>query len=171
MKITRFKFDDHGADWHLEETAFDQLNLLVGVSGVGKTKILEALRRVCRMAIGNRTSPGQIEWQLGFEHEGRSYQWDGLTGAKPSASLLEDVRSEEDDVIVLRERLVPAGEAPLIERDQQGIRFREQTMPPLAELGSALHILQAEEELKATFPPGYKGDVTKEASRRPGVDA
>ena len=28
-----------------------------------------------------------------------------------------------------------------------------------------------DEELKATFPPGYKGDVTKEANRRPGTDS
>jgi recombinational DNA repair ATPase RecF len=61
VKITRFKFDDHGADWHLEQTAFDSLNLLVGVSGVGKTKILEALQRVCGMAAGSATSPGKIE--------------------------------------------------------------------------------------------------------------
>lgn len=149
VKITRFKFDDHGADWHLEETAFDSFNLLVGVSGVGKTRILEALRRVCGMATGSRTSPGQIEWQLGFEHEGRSYQWDGRTGAKPSASLLEDVSSEEDDVIILQEKLMPVGEVPLIERDQHGIRFRDQTMPPLAELGSAIHILKSEKELSA----------------------
>ena len=26
------------------------------------------------------------------------------------------------------------------------------------------------EELAATYPPGYKGDPAKEASRRPGVD-
>ena len=94
VKITRFKFDDHGADWHLEETAFDQLNLLVGVSGVGKTKILEALRRLCRMATGSKTSPGEIEWLLEFEHDGRPYRWEGLTGAKTKSALLEDVSSE-----------------------------------------------------------------------------
>lgn len=149
VKITRFKFDDHGADWHLEETAFDQLNLLVGVSGVGKTKILEALRRLCRMATGGKTSPGQIEWFLEFEHDGRSYQWEGLTGAKTTSELLEDVSSDENDVVILRERLVPAGEAPLFERDQRRIRFRDQTMPPLSELGSALHILKSEKELSA----------------------
>jgi hypothetical protein len=149
VKITRFKFDDHGADWHLEETAFDQLNLLVGVSGVGKTKILEALRRVCGMATGSGKTPGKIEWVIDFEHDGRSYRWDGLTGAKTNSEPLEDVSSNEDDVVILRENLVLAGEDPLIARDQHGIRFREQTMPPLAELGSALHILKSEKELSA----------------------
>jgi hypothetical protein len=62
---------------------------------------------------------------------------------------LEDVSSDENDVVILRERLVPAGEPPLIERDQQTMRFREQAMPPLSELGSALHILKSEKELSA----------------------
>ncbi len=149
MKITRFKFDDHGADWHLEETAFDQLNLLVGVSGVGKTKILEALRRVCRMATGSKVSSQKIEWFIEFEHDGHSYQWDGMTGAKPSEGLLKDVSSDEEETIFIRERLASVGELPLIERDHRGIRFRDQIMPPLAELGSALHILKSEKELSA----------------------
>ena len=33
-----------------------------------------------------------------------------------------------------------------------------------------VHHTPTEAELKATFPPGYKGDVTKEVSRRPGTD-
>ena len=148
VKITRFRFDDHGTDWHLEETAFDPFNLLVGVSGVGKTKILEALRRICRMATESATSPGTIEWLIEFEHDGRSYKWEGLTGAKPSEGLLESVSSEEA-LIIVRESFGTAGEAPLIERDGSGIKFRGQTMPPLAELGSALHILKSEKELWA----------------------
>ena len=31
--------------------------------------------------------------------------------------------------------------------------------------------IPTDEELAATFPPGYKGDVTKESGRRPGTDA
>ena len=33
------------------------------------------------------------------------------------------------------------------------------------------HHFPTDEELAATFPPGYKGDITKEADRRPGTDA
>ncbi len=34
-----------------------------------------------------------------------------------------------------------------------------------------VRVTPTEEQLAATFPPGYKGDVTKEATRRPGTDA
>ncbi len=40
-------------------------------------------------------------------------------------------------------------------------------LPPEARVRRA----PSEAELAATFPPGYKGDVTMEASRRPGTDA
>ena len=34
-----------------------------------------------------------------------------------------------------------------------------------------IRVSPTNEQLAATFPPGYKGDVTKEATRRPGTDA
>ena len=48
MKITSFSFTDLKTSWTLEETSFDAFNLLVGVSGAGKTKIVEALKRVAQ---------------------------------------------------------------------------------------------------------------------------
>src|SRR5579883_1667049 len=33
MRIISFEFHDKKSDWHLEETKFDQFNLLVGLSG------------------------------------------------------------------------------------------------------------------------------------------
>ncbi len=60
MKIKSFRFDDHKENWHLKETFFDDFNLLVGVSGVGKTKILQALNLVCDVATDNNYS--QVGW-------------------------------------------------------------------------------------------------------------
>jgi recombinational DNA repair ATPase RecF len=47
MQIKNFKFDDNRRYWCLEETGFDNFNLLVGISGVGKTRILKAIQNVC----------------------------------------------------------------------------------------------------------------------------
>ena len=43
MKINNFNFRNNSQNWHLENTYLDNLNLLVGASGVGKTRILKAL--------------------------------------------------------------------------------------------------------------------------------
>ncbi len=39
MKIKTFEYRDLDTGWHLNVMDFDQINLLVGASGVGKTKI------------------------------------------------------------------------------------------------------------------------------------
>ena len=72
------------------ETELDGFNLLVGVSGVGKTKILQALRRVCRVATESDQNPGPASWQIGFEHDGHAYSWDATT-AEVSVSATDPV--------------------------------------------------------------------------------
>lgn len=42
MFIKRFEYEALRTGWKLERTEFDAFNLLVGNSGVGKTKILRA---------------------------------------------------------------------------------------------------------------------------------
>jgi len=43
MRIKRFSYENKATGWKLEPMEFGDFNLLVGVSGVGKSKILDAL--------------------------------------------------------------------------------------------------------------------------------
>ncbi len=45
MRIDRFTYRNSTLEWELEPVAFSDLTLLVGVSGAGKIKILDAVRR------------------------------------------------------------------------------------------------------------------------------
>lgn len=76
MKIKSFRFDDHKENWHLKETFFNDLNLLVGVSGVGKTKILQALDFVRNVAGDNDYWLDGIEWTIIFTHSEQEYEWE-----------------------------------------------------------------------------------------------
>jgi predicted ATP-dependent endonuclease of OLD family len=69
MKITKFKFENNHTGWKLENTNFDpHLNLLVGASGVGKTKILDTIKTVFSVAIGWQKSVFfETKWQLSFD--------------------------------------------------------------------------------------------------------
>jgi putative ribosome biogenesis GTPase RsgA len=68
MKIKNFRFDDYKENWPLKETFFDDFNLLVGVSGVGKTKILNL---VCDVATDNNDRLDGIDWKISFTHLAR----------------------------------------------------------------------------------------------------
>jgi recombinational DNA repair ATPase RecF len=44
MRIEKLYYRNHVTGWELATMEFGDVNLLVGVSGVGKTKILEVIR-------------------------------------------------------------------------------------------------------------------------------
>jgi len=75
MEIQYLSFDDYKEHWHLQETYLDPFNLLVGISGVGKTLITEAIRLICQVATENNYQLEGLEWKIGFVHEGQKYEW------------------------------------------------------------------------------------------------
>jgi energy-coupling factor transporter ATP-binding protein EcfA2 len=94
MKIKSFRFDDNKENWHLKETFFDDFNLLVGISGVGKTKILQALNLVCDVATDNNYRLDGIDWKISFIHLGQEYEWE-LKSALMDEDVLQESKSSE----------------------------------------------------------------------------
>ena len=73
MKIQSFKFSNNKENWHIEEVKFENLNLLVGGSGVGKTRILRALHLICNVAKGRNRNIDDLEWSINFSHLEQNY--------------------------------------------------------------------------------------------------
>src|ERR1700752_110542 len=77
MLLKSLSFEDKRTGWKLEDLRLDRFNLLVGASGVGKTRILRALRVVHRIGQGGLV--GNLEHafrcDVRFEHEGLGYGW------------------------------------------------------------------------------------------------
>ncbi len=138
MLITDFQLDDLHSRWHLNKVAFDQFNLLVGVSGVGKTKILDALRRVCGVAEG--AISGHLSFCIGFEHEHGSFQWQGRTEAASDDSTPDGSFAGKGELIEEQLMRRDTGEV-LIKRDRDSLRFMGNPMPQLTRSSSALSLL------------------------------
>lgn len=78
MKINKLRFKDNKQHWELSEISFDYLTLLVGASGVGKTKILRAINVIKQIALGHASCG--IEWHIDLTtNNGDSYIWEGET--------------------------------------------------------------------------------------------
>ncbi len=52
MRIKSLEYHDHARGWKFEPVEFSNLNLLVGVSGAGKTQILNAILNSKKIANG-----------------------------------------------------------------------------------------------------------------------
>lgn len=109
MHIQRFEFRDGATGWRLAGADFGAFDLLVGRSGAGRTRIVEALRRVQRFGVDASFAPGAMAWRLVFGHDGAAYEWEGAT----ELGAAREVR-------VLRERLARDGQV-LAERTADAI--------------------------------------------------
>lgn len=174
MRIIRLDVKETESGWHLKDARFDDLNLLVGVSGVGKTKIVEAIRKLRHIASGAEISPAPITWFIEFEHENHSYVWEG--------EIEESVTSTElfipgDGLKFTREYLSLSGKT-IIHRENGTLLLNDRPVPQLRGSESVLSLLAEEKDvtrarhafLNIAFVPGnalpYEGYAMRTEGQR-----
>jgi hypothetical protein len=164
MRIQSFQFHDRTTGWKLEETTFDPFNLLVGVSGVGKTKILAALQQVQGVALGTRTVCA--EWSIHFEHDGQEYEWQALTSDAdaPRESVSGDGPTAASHVFVA-EKITSGSLGTLVLRDGDSFIFETTNLPKLKRSDSAITLL-AEESRIAPIRAAFRRLVFSESGDR-----
>lgn len=161
MRLISLTIDDPKAGWRLSKAEFfPDVTLLVGLSGVGKTRILDSLRKL--VAIANGKSSAKffgIKWNLEFVHEEVAYVWCGEYQRSPTVDdapeLLQlpfmddsDVEAPKPDLVV--ERLTENGKV-VAERDGTDIRLNDRVTPKLSTKESLLNILKNEEDISGAF--------------------
>lgn len=161
MFIESLKVSYPSEGWSLEETKFDRFNLLVGASGVGKTKILEAITFLADLAL-NRTileshPSNVIVWHLVMRAlDGRLFEWEGRAEIEEFAE-----RKGQDRHFEARfdfERLSESGRE-IVTRQRDIVKFSDFNLPKLNENLSIINLFETEgqiteisNELKNTFP-------------------
>lgn len=144
MKIQNFRFSDYKQNWHIEEVAFDELNLLVGASGVGKTRILRSLDLIFDVAKGRNRKLDNVEWTINFFHENHRYKWDLQSSSSAEDALLNE--SEQSEIIF--ESLIRyegKSEIEIFHRTTNNSTFNNVQLPKLKRTESAINLLSEEE--------------------------
>lgn len=143
MKIISFSFTDLKTGWTLEEMSFDAFNLLVGVSGAGKTRIVEALKRVCAATLRSGAAPADCTWALAFEHKDVAYRWE----ARTEASDAESPGAGKPPSPLFRTELLTVDQKPLIKRTEDQFSYQEKDLPKLTPSETAILLLEQEPSL------------------------
>lgn len=173
MQIRTFTFKDLQSAWCLEEVHFERLNLLVGMSGVGKTKVLESLRRVVLAGLSMKTNLMPMEWRLAFEHNGSSFEWSGRIELRTrnghSAKAL-DLDGERNNAVFTRERLVQ-DDVELFSREFGSMKMKGAELPALSSeisllcaLGEDSQLDSAVSALSQVFFSSYSGGGVRASS-------
>ncbi|MFN9398592.1 MAG: AAA family ATPase, partial [Dolichospermum sp.] len=147
MKIQSFKFSNNKENWHIEEVKFESLNLLVGGSGVGKTRILKALDLICDTAKGANRNLDDLEWSINFSHLGQNYRWELQSSSLKDEEIILNVNESEQTEIVY-EKLVQYdddSELEILVRNDSDSKFNSEKLPKLKRTESAITLLSEED--------------------------
>lgn len=152
MKINELSFKNKRHRWELEPTTFNDLTLLVGASGVGKTQILKALRRLINISRGYAYNG--VEWDIRFTTtDSKKCHW---TGAFESIEETEQQKFTEEEISkssslkkiprLLNEKLLMDG-APVFERKDNALKYEGKDVPKISPHKSVLSLFTEEEKV------------------------
>ena len=147
MKIQSFKFSNNKQNWHIEEVNFESLNLLVGGSGVGKTRILKALELIRDVALSSNRNLDNLEWSINFSHLEKNYRWKLKSSSIKNEEILLNVNESEQTEIVY-EKLVrydDDSELEILLRNDSDSKFNNEKLPKLKRTESAINLLSEED--------------------------
>lgn len=152
MKLLRLSYQDLSSGLSIDSCDFfPDLNLLVGISGAGKTSILKAISNLKRIA--NGASVNGVKWDVEFlTNDNFHYHWAGEFEVKQSHSLIKNDEDEvnsndgENKVSIISETLLKDQEV-LIERNQEVIVFKHSKTPKLPSYLSTIELFNQEEDV------------------------
>ena len=152
MRITSFEYKDHAIEWTLENIDFNSLTLLVGASGVGKTRILKAILHLKKIALG--ASLNGLEWKVKFVANNQNCEWSGCFENKGFLSEIifydPDKTDDKDKSNIEFERLY-VDDKLVIERNLEGINFNGVKTVKLSQKESAISLLKEEDNVNFIY--------------------
>ncbi|QLE59202.1 AAA family ATPase [Nostoc sp. TCL26-01] len=147
MQIKKLEYYDDEYKWKLAEVDFlPNINLLVGVSGVGKTRILRAIYYL--KAIANGASLSGVKWNVCFIADNNiEYTWSGEFETRRSTISINESSEEDEQVKLINEKLVCNNNKVLIERKDPEIIFNGNKTPKLSPFKSVVELLKQEDQI------------------------
>lgn len=122
---------------------FKKLNLLVGNSATGKTRLLNTIFNLaCLVVRENEFRLG--EWKINFEHEGKEYKWHIISNKDQS---IANGKILKEKLIVIEE----GSEHILVDRNNDSFKFNGANLPKLSQRKTSIELLKEEELIKPVF--------------------
>lgn len=165
MRIVAFEIQDADG-WTLEPLHLDAFNLLVGVSGAGKTRIVRAIERVCAVAVGTKEAEAArgARFTIDFEHDGTSYRWEA--DLEPHVWIVRPENGPETEVPLIKTERILVDGGSLIERTPEKFLFRGQEIPRLDRAKSAIATLK-EDPAVAPLHVAFSRCISRELDHLP----
>ncbi len=146
MRIINYSYNDDPitkTGWEITPVEFTTLNLIVGISGAGKTKLLNTISNIAPVIRGKAKTTGA--WNLVIEQNNQIYEWDIFI--QPIKDELPKIKFEKLTLKNGEEKVI------LIDRSDNGFFFNGDQLPKLPSDESAIVLLKEEDAIR----PLYEG--------------
>ena len=149
MKIKEFYYKDLQNGVEVEKLAFDDFSILVGVSGAGKTTIINGIREILRILKGRKTH--SKKWYIKFEtHSKSTVEWEGVLSTEYNTFIDEEDSDTETYADLEYEKITIDGELLLLIDGEQKL-FKGENLPLLDQTISFFHQLRNDEALNNAY--------------------
>ncbi|MGI6030342.1 MAG: AAA family ATPase [Eubacteriales bacterium] len=157
MRIQSLYYRDEDCNWTLQPTQFDLLTLFVGISGVGKSRILEAIMSLRDVVLGHTDRLGGVSFTVEFSTGTSSYRWKCRFEALHRPNLKSrharqlyptwEMLGVPLRPAIVEEQLVQGSEE-IFRRDVDGCYFQGKLLPRPNPYRSMLELFSSEPVLK-----------------------
>lgn len=141
MKIITYKFTEKNRELStlIDEIRLGDINLLAGISGVGKTRLLNTIHNLSLM-VQKRDSLKVGKWDLTFSINGETYEY------------LLDLKKDRKrgNIFIERETLIE-NKRKLIDRYGDKFIFQGKELPKLSKEDIGIYLLREEPVIKKIF--------------------
>jgi energy-coupling factor transporter ATP-binding protein EcfA2 len=148
--------------WRTSKVVFSNLNLIVGISGSGKTRLLNTISNIRLLTRGKLQKTGC--WEVSFEVGPLVYDWNvNIIPTKDGPLIDKEILS-----------VVENGEKRnLVIRDRENFIFESKTLPKISKDETSISLLKDEDSIKPLYDSfdlflrrEYSIDSLKEAAQK-----
>lgn len=148
MKFKSISATDKISGWNVEDIQFNpMLTLLVGASGVGKTRILNLINGLCMTAKGY--SSNGFQWAVEFVQSGRNYMWEGEFELRNELTMTVP-ELKENKFVIIREQITENGQV-IVSRSGDSFKYQGIELVKLDNTKSAVELLKEEPIIKPIY--------------------
>jgi Fe-S cluster assembly ATPase SufC len=156
MRIEKLSYHNHVTGWQLAPVEFNSVNLLVGVSGVGKTRILEVIISLKEIIFGidwQKQFLNGVEWDITFyTAPDQKYRWSGKSNVVNNYDYTIDefrerTYSNSRNLPHLEVEEIYLNGTCIAHREDGIIEFESKVMPKLSPSESLIEIFRAEDKI------------------------
>ncbi|MBF0311248.1 MAG: hypothetical protein HQL56_17160, partial [Magnetococcales bacterium] len=151
MTILSFEFKDRWHNWELEHFELGDFNLLVGISGVGKSLILSAIDTVRSAGIKDAFQANGCSWNITLQVGEKLYTWEAEVSfspqINPSPNFTPSKGTDTNQPIFIKERIVDDSRV-VVDRNENSFEYHGTRLPALKLTESAITLLYNEETIR-----------------------